>query len=92
MTDDVYLLAWIASARTAVPRNDGVAGVFLRVTCFSPSLRACEEIRAQEVMFIFELFRVIVFPIDIRCIIFYRVTIMKQISNECQSEMLCYLF
>ena len=25
--DDVYLLAWIASARTAVPRNDGGADV-----------------------------------------------------------------
>ena len=39
-------------------------------------------------MFIFELFRVIVFPINIRCTIFYRVTIMKQISNKCQVEML----
>ena len=28
VTDDVYLLAWIASARTAVPRNDGVPDVF----------------------------------------------------------------
>ena len=41
----------------------------------------CEAIRVQEVMFIFELFRVIVLSIDIRCIICYRVTIMKQISS-----------
>jgi len=27
VTDDVYLPAWIASARTAVPRNDVVAVV-----------------------------------------------------------------
>jgi len=59
-----------------------------QVTCLSPSLRACEAIQMQEVMFIFELFRVIALPIDIRCIICYKVTTMKQISSECQVEML----
>ena len=32
-TDDVYLLAWIASARTAVPRND-VLRMFLASDLF----------------------------------------------------------
>ena len=53
VTDDVYLLAWIASSQTAAPRNDGVGGhgllrcklPLLAMTCLSPSLRACEAIR-----------------------------------------------
>jgi len=44
------------------------------VTCFSPSLRACEAIQVQEVMFIFELFRVIALPIDYQ-------TNIKQMSS-----------
>ena len=60
----------------------------MRVTCFSPSLRACEAIQAQEVMFILELFRVIALLINTRRTICYKVTIMKPISSEYQVEML----
>ena len=60
-------------------------------TCLHGLLRhepLSKQSSCWEVMFIFELFRVIVLPIDIHCIICYRVTVMKQISSECQTK--CY--
>jgi len=73
VTDDVYLLAWIASARTAVPRNDGGADVFRKRLVLVRHCELAKQSSSLEVMFIFELFRVIVLPINIRCIICYRV-------------------
>ena len=49
VTDVVYLLAWIASARTAVPRNDGVDMDLVLMAEVNVASRHCEFATKQSI-------------------------------------------